>query len=167
MILVWVCAAWASDPEVRRAETRLAAMAVARTQGRVWTGDGIQIGIAQQLPTPFVLGLDVVAGFDRTPTYDLDFGGSVTITREPQLWIDLIPYAGYTVRVGRIDATPELRWSAEAEALQVAAALRWWWGDHWSLQGQFGPRTFSETYDGRLDVGLGVAWRGQLPDLTE
>ncbi len=162
MILAWVCAAWAAEPREHRSETRLAAMAVARTKNRIWTGEALQLGITHQFPTPFVLGLDIAGVLDQTPGYSVDDDGGLTFGRTPRPTIELLPHVGYTVRVERVDATPVLRLSGEGE-LELAATLRWWCSDHWSFQGQFGPRSLADVDGGHFEAGLGVAWRGRVP----
>jgi hypothetical protein len=164
MILLWVCAAWAAEPTGRRSETRASAMGVVRTEARTVTGEGLDLSVTHQFPTPIVLGVEAAAGFDHGVEYELTADGFEAV-HDPQFTtFGVWAFVGYTVRVRRVDATPVLRLSGEGYA-DVTGTVRWWSSDHWSLQAQVGPYQLSNLSDkGLFDVGLGVAWRPRAPE---
>ncbi len=173
VILAVVCASWAAEPVAQRSETRLSGIALVRTQDLTWTSEAFVLGVSHQFRTPFVLGLDVVTGLEHPPSYEVLGELDVTAHRDPSLWFDLWPRFGYTVRAGRVDATPSLLWSVDEMADSfdpgvpyLVADVGWWWNDHWSLQGHVGPRKLwadDSLRNGFFDVGVGVAWRTRSP----
>jgi hypothetical protein len=173
MILFCICAAWAAEPTERRSELRLSAMASVRTEARTWTGEGLDVAVTHQFPVPFVLGIEGAGGVDHGPEYELgdpEYDTAVgpeshiEVSRDPEwtlfgVWL----FAGYTVRVQRVDATPVFRLSGEGY-VDVTGAVRWWPSDHWALQAQLGPYQLAATADkGLFDLGFGVAWRPRAP----
>jgi hypothetical protein len=170
MILLGICAAWAAEPKARRSETRLSAMAVVRTESRTVTGEGLDLSVTHQFPTPIVLGVELAAGVDHGVEYEFHSGvGDDLYVPEPVhdpefTGFGLWGFAGYTVRVNRVDVTPVLRVSLETGYFDVSGTVRWWTGDHWSLQTQIGPYQLANLADkGLFDLGLGVAWRPRAP----
>ena len=173
ILLAAVCASWAAEPVERRSEARLSGMALFRTEDRVWTSEALMLGASHQFPIPFVLGVDVVAGVDHPPTYEAEANLSVTISRESSPWFDLWPRVGYTVRAGRVDATPSLLWSIgewadtfEPGVPYLVADVGWWWSDNWSVQGHIGPRKLfadDSIRNSYFEIGFGVAWRPRAP----
>jgi hypothetical protein len=166
MILLCICAAWAAEPKERRSETRFAAMGVVRSELRTVTGEGLDVSVTHQFPTPIVLGVEAAAGFDHGVQYELsDEWYLPEPSHEPEFTaFGLWAFAGYTVRARRVDVTPVLRVSLETGYFDVAGAVRWWSSDHWSLQAQIGPYQLANLADkGLFDLGFGVAWRPRAP----
>jgi hypothetical protein len=166
MILLWICAAWATEPKGRRSETRVSAMAVVRTETRTVTGEGLDVSVTHQFPTPIVLGVEAAAGFDHGVEYELgEVGYELEASHDPEFTaFGLWAFAGYTVRVRRVDVTPVLRLSLDTGYFDVAGTVRWWSSDHWALQAQIGPYQLANLADkGLFDLGFGVAWRPRAP----
>jgi len=166
MILLWICAAWAAEPKERRSETRVAAMGVVRTELRTVTGEGLDVSVTHQFRTPIVLGVEAAAGLDHGVEYDISDDSYLPEPfHDPELTaFGLWAFAGYTVRVRRVDVTPVLRLSLDTGYADVTGTVRWWTSDHWSLQAQIGPYQLANLADkGLFDLGFGVAWRPRAP----
>jgi hypothetical protein len=164
MILLWTYAAWAAEPDTRRSETRVSALAGVPPTERTVTGEGVDLAVTHHFPVPFVVGIEGAGGVDHGPTYDFGPDYEIEVNHDVEwtmfgVWL----FGGYTVRVGRVDATPVFRVSGEGTT-DITGTVRWWTSRHWSLQGQLGPYQLSyDVEKGLFDLGFGVAWRPRAP----